>query len=257
MVDRLHVHVPYARLRETLPLLLEKNLQPEVAFRGPDLDHLNRRFLESTGETLRSADLDITVHGPFHDLNPGALEPLVWQVTLERFRQTLGAARALGAGLVVFHPGFDPWKYGGQDHLWVERSLEFWPPLLELAADSGCIMALENIFEEFPYTLADLLARLDSPLLGHCFDIGHWNLFGRVSLAEWFAALGPRLLHLHLHDNFGTRDDHLPVGEGRIDFATLFCLAGELSSEPRLTLEAHDREGMLRSLSRVSSFLGR
>ncbi|MEJ2698613.1 MAG: sugar phosphate isomerase/epimerase [Desulfuromonadales bacterium] len=257
MSDLLHVTVPYARLRETLPLLVEKKLQPEVAFSGPELDSLDTGFLREAGETLRASGIDITVHGPYHDLNPGALEPMVRRVTRKRFGQTLAAASTLGASLVVFHPGFDPWKYGGQDHIWVESNLKFWPPLLDLAADSGCLMALENIFEEVPSTLKELLTRLDSPWLGHCFDVGHWHLFGRVSLAEWFSALGPRLIHLHLHDNFGKRDEHLPVGEGRIDFATLFRLTGELPAEPSLTLEAHDQEAMLRSLSRVSSLLGR
>ncbi len=256
MSDRLHVTVPYGRLREFLPLLLEKKLQPEVAFGGPELDRLDTSFLRDVGETLQDSGLGITVHGPYHDLNPGALEPLVHRVTRQRFIQTLAAAATLRASLVVFHPGFDPWKYGGQDDLWVKRNLEFWPPLLEQAAEAGCPMALENIFEEAPITLRELLTRLDSPWLGHCFDVGHWNLFGRVSLAEWISALGPRLFHLHLHDNWGSRDEHLPVGEGGVDFATLFRLTGELAAEPSLTLEARGPEAMLRSLSRVASLLG-
>lgn len=245
----LHVHVPYRQLEATVPFLLEHRLQPEIAFKGSDLDQLSWDSLRHTGRQLAAAGLACTVHAPFMDLNPGALEPLVFAATRHRFAQSINAAQALGARLLVFHPGYDSWKYGGQDHLWLEQSQLFWPPLLEQAAQAGCRMVLENVFEARTETLVTLLDSLDSPLLGHCFDIGHWHLFAEVSLAEWFAALGPRLSHLHLHDNFGKYDEHLPVGEGRIDFASLFSLVSTLPQQPTMALEAHSQEALLRSMS--------
>ena len=255
MPERLHVHVPYQQLEAALPFLLERRLQPEIAFKGPDLDRPSPVALPRTRPQLAQAGLAVTVHAPFMDLNPGALEPLVFAATRHRFEQCLEAAGELGARLVVFHPGYDPWKYGGQDHLWLEQSRLFWPPLLDRAARTGCTIALENIFEVGPGTLASLLDSIDSPLLGHCFDIGHWRLFAEGSLADWFAALGPRLTHLHLHDNLGTRDEHLPVGEGSIDFAELFSLVASLARPPSLTLEAHSQEALLRSLRGVAPYL--
>lgn len=255
MVDQLHVHVPFQQLEPALSFLLERRLQPEIAFKGPDLDHLSPNALRRIGRQLRAAGLSVTVHAPFMDLNPGALEPLVFAATRRRFEQSLDAAESLGARLVVFHPGYDPWKYGGQDQLWLEQNLLFWPPLLERASQAGCTMALENIFEVRPGTLAALLESVDSPQLGHCFDVGHWHLFAEVSLADWFAALGPRLSHLHLHDNFGQRDDHLPVGEGGIDFAALFSLIATLPHPPSMTLEAHNQEALQRSLNAVVPYL--
>lgn len=255
MPARLHVHVPYQQLEASFPFLLERRLQPEIAFKGPDLDRLSPRVLREVGGQLAAAGLAVTVHAPFMDLNPGALEPLVLAATRRRFEQSLDAAESLGARLVVFHPGYDPWKYGGQDHLWLEQNRLFWPPLLERAAKAGCTMALENIFEVRPDTLAALLDDIDSPLLGHCFDVGHWHLFSEVSLTDWLAALGPRLSHLHLHDNFGKRDEHLPVGEGRINFAELFSLVDRLTRSPTMTLEAHSREALWRSLHAVAPHL--
>lgn len=255
MRELLHVHVPFRQLEATLSFLLENRLQPEIAFRGPELDQLSMNGLRETGRRLKGAGLAVTVHAPFMDLNPGALEPLVFAATRRRFEQSLDVAESLGARLIVFHPGYDPWKYGGQDHLWLEQNRLFWPPLLEQAAQAGCTMALENIFEVMPGTLAALLDGIDSALLRHCFDVGHWHLFSEVSLADWLAALGPRLSHLHLHDNFGKRDEHLPVGEGGIDFAALFSLLALLPQAPTMTLEAHSQEALLRSLNAVTPYL--
>ena len=248
MIPQLFVHLPYNQLREQLPLLLERQLQPEVAFRGEDLDQLDPELVDQAASSLADRGLTCTVHGPFFDLNPGAIEPLVFEATVLRYRQTLAAAHRLGARTVVFHPGYEYWKYGGRDYYWLDASLQFWPGLIELAEQLNLQLAVENIYETHPGTLHDLLLRLDSPTLGHCFDIGHWRLFSDTSLENWFRALGDRVVHLHLHDNTGTGDDHLPIGEGDIDFAELFDLLGELDSIPTLTLEAHSLEDLERSL---------
>ena len=253
MLNRLFVHVPFRLLENTLPFLLAQGLQPEIAFRGPELDDIGQA-MTTMGGRLADAGLGITVHAPFYDLNPGALEPLVREVTTLRYRQTLAAAAALRARLVVFHPGYDCWKYGGQDQLWLEQNLTFWPPLLEEAAKNGLLVALENIFEPAPNLLVQLLEALAVPHFGHCLDIGHWRLFGRTPLADWLTAVGPRLLHLHLHDNRGTADEHLPVGEGDIDFSALFTGLRALPGTPSMTLEARDRPALLRSLAAVVPF---
>lgn len=248
MSERLHVHVPFSLLEKHLPLLLERGLQPEIALKWPDLVGDHRSAAARAAQRLGAAGLRVTVHGPFMDLNPGALEPMVRQATMERFRQTLAMAEWLEARLVVFHPGYEFWRYGGRSELWVEACREFWPPLIEQAATQDCPMVLENIFEDSPDTLKDLLDAFASPWLGHCFDIGHWRLFSKVTMADWFNALGPHLRHLHLHDNSGDRDAHLAIGEGNIDFAELARLLPCLPEAPCMTLEIHDCPALLRCL---------
>lgn len=257
MPEHLHVHVPFRILGETLPFLLEKKLQPEIAFKGAELEKLDHEEISQAARKLSDAGLAITVHAPFMDLNPGALDPLVQEVTLRRFHQTLDAAQAFSARLVVFHPSYDRWRYAGQSRLWIEQNLSFWPSLLKKAEQTGILLALENVFEEEPEPLASLLNEIDSPWLGHCFDVGHWHLFCEGTMEEWFNVLGPRLIHLHLHDNSGKADDHLPIGEGKIDFSTLFKLVSALPDSPLLTLEARNREDCLLSLARTRSFLSR
>ncbi len=249
MPDKLHVHLPYRLLDRYLPFILEHRLQPEIAFLADDFAQPIDAALQQLARELSSAGLSATVHAPFMDLNPGALDPLVRDATLIRYQQTLDAAATLGATVVVFHPGYDRWRYGGQSRLWIDQSLKFWPPLLRRAEQQQIRMALENIFEEEPTSLTDLVTEIDSDWLGHCFDTGHWNLFGQSSLPEWLSALGARLFHLHLHDNFGDRDAHLPVGAGQIDFPLLFAWLCRNQVNPSMTLEAHSQELLLRSRS--------
>lgn len=247
MPDLLHVHLPYRQLAERLDEFLALKYNAEIAFKGQDLDALDPELLERAAEGFRTAGLSLTVHAPFLDLNPGALEPYVFEATAIRYRQTLAAADRLGARLVVFHPGYEYWKYGGKDQLWLDASLDFWPPIIELAEQLEIRLALENIYETVPDTLIQLLDRIDSPLFGHCFDVGHWRLFSDKTLDDWFTPLAARMLHLHLHDNTGSGDDHLPIGEGDIDFDHLFRLIGTLPERPTMTLEARSEEEAERS----------
>jgi len=255
MRSRLHVRIPYDQLAARLDDLVTRRLQPEVALRGADLDQLDPLLLDRTAVALADAGLTCTVHAPFLDLNPGALEPLVFEATALRYRQTLVAAARLKAKVVVFHPGYEYWKYGGRDQLWLDASLAFWPPLLELARQCDLLLALENVFETRPEPLATLLATLDAEQLGHCFDVGHWRLFSDLALEEWFAAFGPRVRHLHLHDNRGAGDDHLPVGEGDIDFAKLFTLVRALPQPPTMTLEVNGENELQRALDNLAPFI--
>lgn len=255
MHDLLHIHMPLRSLKKRLRWLLRNRLQPEVACLGNELDNIDHGFLQSAGSRLADEGLQITFHAPFFDLNPGSHDPAIEAITRRRFNQTLDAAESLQAKLIVFHPGYDRWRYDRQPDLWHEQSLSFWPPLLERAEQLECHLTLENIFEESPETLAKLLNQLDSPWLGHCFDIGHWQLFSATPLEEWFSLLGKHTRHVHLHDNRGKADDHLPIGYGIIDFPELFRQIETLKNAPTMTLEAHTLRELKKSLTAVQPYL--
>ena len=256
MVDsRLGAHVPWARIDTCLDTVLELGLVPEIAIKGPELDSLDRTLLARTEKALAVFKARPTIHAPFFDLNPGALDPLIREVTFKRLDQTLAVAGQLNAHLMVVHPGVDKWRYPNLAQAWVSLAQDFFPPLIERAKAFGCRLAIENIYEESPDTLIQLVDTIDSEWFGHCFDAGHWHLFGRRPMNEWLEAIDSRLLHLHLHDNHGRADEHLPVGDGTINFSDLYRHLATLSSPPSVTLEAHSLEHLKRSLSQVRRFL--
>lgn len=255
MNSRLHVHVPLREIERYLPLLLERRLQPEIALQAFDLDQHPPNYFSDLGARFQAAGLAVSVHAPFMDLNPGAVEPLVQQVTTRRYQQTLDAAARLGAHLVVFHPGFDRWRYGNQEAAWTEQSLSFWPQVCRQAENSGLKLALENIYDADTRLLVSLIEQLNCNCLGHCFDIGHWQIFGHQSLPTWLDSLKDRLFHLHLHDNKGRNDDHLPIGAGKIDFEPLWNHLRKTGLRPTMTLEAHKLKHLERSLVRIAPLL--
>ena len=51
-------------------------------------------------------------------------------------------------------------------------------------------------------------------------DIGHMNLFGKKP-EDFIKKFGKRIKHIHMHDNYGDSDLHLPVGTGSIEWDKL------------------------------------
>jgi sugar phosphate isomerase/epimerase len=174
---------------------------------------------------------------------------------MHRFDQVLAAAEVLGPEVMVFHPGYDRWRYGEAIGLWRDLSVAAWRSVLDRARGIGTVIAVENIFEEEPSTLKSLFEAVDDPIFRHCFDVGHWNLFNKVAMEPWFEVLGARIAEVHIHDNSGTRDDHAPPGEGAIDFEQFFGLMERYAPDAAFTIEAHSMAHLERSLELLKPYL--
>jgi sugar phosphate isomerase/epimerase len=254
MRSNIHAHVPYPRLSEHLGYIVADRINPEIFFSAETLDHIVWEELSAQAGVLHSAGLTTTIHAPFMDLNPGALDPSIREVTRKRFHQVFQAAEQLKPRVIVFHPGYDDLRYGGNRLDWLKNSIDFWREFVRCARDLGCVIAMENIFEKEPSTLRGLLDAIDDPCFRHCFDVGHWNMFTTVSMEEWFAELGPFLAESHIHDNHGHADEHLPPGEGQIDFPLLFRLLRQYAPNAVYTIEAHSFTRLERALKAIQIY---
>jgi len=255
MNNRIFVHVPYLFLRDNLSLIIERRINPEIFLPADVLDGLIPEELTAIAEALATNGQETTIHGPFMDLNPGSTEPLLRQATMRRFHQALDAAAILKPRVMVLHPGYDKWRYGDSQDSWLKQSIDSWQEVLARVRSIGCIIAVENIFEEEPSTLRALLEAIDSPLVRHCFDVGHWNLFAKTGMEEWFAELGGFIAETHIHDNRGEGDDHAPLGEGNIDFDLFFRLMEQYAPDAAWTIEAHSRAALERSLVNIRKYV--
>ncbi len=104
---------------------------------------------------------------------------------------------------------------------------------VELALENGRSLA------HWVYILS-LIERLGPDHLGVCVDTGHANL-GDLGAPRAIRMAGPRLLTLHLHDNWGQVDDHLPPGRGNIDWPDVLAALREVGFSRPLQLELTDR----------------
>ena len=255
MNSKLHAHVPYLRLFENMEYILRERINPEIYFPSDALDTYSVERLSTSARLLQGAGLATTIHAAFMDLNTGALDATIRAATHKRFEQVFQVAEILKPRVIVVHPGLDELRHGNDRKPWLENSIRFWRDFLPRARDIGCTIAVENIFEKEPSSLRDLLEAIDDPAFRHCFDVGHWNMFASIGLEEWFTELGAHMAEVHLHDNHGKADEHLPPGEGQINFDLLFDLIGRFAPGALWTIEAHSNERLERALQNIKKYL--
>jgi sugar phosphate isomerase/epimerase len=170
-----------------------------------DLDARTRQNIRQLAE---EHDVALTVHAPL------AFNP-VNDPEDGRLYSTVAFAHDIGATLVNLHLDI------GQG---AARFVEALKPTLLATVEAGLKLSVENTVwtgpEDFNALFNALNERADLPTahVGMCFDLGHANLYGRTQNNYWryLDALSPsvRVSHLHLHENSGDRDSHLPLFTG-------------------------------------------
>lgn len=241
------------QIEGSLRFLAEKKLNLEIQLSWENAENFPADLSEKILLWKKSAGSRITLHAPFIDMSPGGSDPLMRQATLMRFAQTSVLAGRLGAEAIVVHPGYDEKRYWKDADGFVGRAVEMWTRLLELTKETGCLIALENIFEKTPELLRRVVAEVGSPRFGICFDAGHFNMFSKAPLAEWMGSLGGMIVELHLHNNHGEHDDHNGMATGTFDFAQLFAALGATGVNPILVMEPHQKNGIDESLKVLES----
>jgi len=249
---RPHVHVPYDLLKKYLRFLKKEKLDLEIYFGSRSFDNLTKNDMIRLKRSL-DYNPELSIHAPFMDLSPGAVDPQIREVTMKRFYSVLDYAEILMPRVIVFHSGYDKWKYDSRVDIWLEGSLQTWIPINRRAAEMGVRIGIENIFEDEPENLCLLAKEMNSKNFGLCFDTGHFNLFSKLPLLQWIEMTRPHIVELHLHDNPRYADLHLALGDGDFDFPTLFS---ELKGKDCVyTLESHTIKDVKKSMERLKIFL--
>jgi sugar phosphate isomerase/epimerase len=87
-------------------------------------------------------------------------------------------------------------------------------------------------------------------------DIGHSNLYGRKP-EQFIKKFHKKLKHIHLHDNNGISDLHLPIGTGNVDWENTIkvlkkCYRGTITLE----IFSRDKDYVLLSREKLKKLLG-
>lgn len=187
----------------------------------------------------------VSLHGAFMDNNPVSGEKEIRELSRQLCEQSCRDALRCGAESVIFHSSCFPFLRGGYLENWLRRAAEFYAALAE---KTGLRILLENSFDLDPEPLERLMKLVRHPLLGVCLDLGHVN-YSRTPQKEWFDRLGEYVRALHLSDNAGSFDEHLPLGAGSVDWEEADRLAAFLPECAAATLEVNGIDGAVRSLA--------
>lgn len=256
-MPQVNVNIAYHRMGEdSFDFLSHQDLHPEFYFSGDDIDFIEKDVIMDFREEVLNKGFAPSVHAPFFDLNVGARDSQIRRVSLERLIWALEVASTVQAKVVVVHPGYGPWVLGHKIDAWFARAEKYLLKLIEHADSLGIKIAFENIYDSDPNDLKALLKIVDHKNAGICLDIGHFNVFSKFPLADWLEVLGDDIIEVHLHDNDGSADQHLALGDGNIEYGALVDWYKELPGEKRpvLTLELPHRTHVIKSVNILKSW---
>jgi sugar phosphate isomerase/epimerase len=136
----------------------------------------------------------------------------VREACLGEFRRALRAAQRIGATVMNVHYGKPP-SFFSKEQV-VEWHAEVLSRLCQEAAEAGVTIVLEHVPHGGGEQLENIVAIMERvPLLRFHLDSGHAKLErSHDRWEEYLERLGPKLLHVHLSENDGTADQHLPLG---------------------------------------------
>jgi len=209
-------------------------------------DYTSREHVRELGDWFRSNSLQaFSLHAPlWPDYEMGrAGAPAVNVIhpekarridAMDEIKRALETAEHIPFHNMVVHLGerYDTWS---------QRTMEFAETALEhlgaFAKPLGVRVLVENLLSE-PTTPDHLITILDFGHLdgiGVCLDLGHAHI--TVGVGEAISVLGDRIVSMHVHDNHGTKDEHLWPGDGTIDWPVVGEALQRLKTTPAAVLE--------------------
>jgi sugar phosphate isomerase/epimerase len=195
------------------------------------------------GRLLRELGLGAVGHTSPHLPIASAFDDLR-ERTHEILRRCFGVFAEAGIELVNVHPDRLPSAIPAAEV--GPRNAEALVALSEDAVAAGVRLMVENMGGSFG-SAEQLRPLLDAApeLLLH-LDIGHAHLGRRPEepnrTAELVEAFGERLAHVHLHDNLGLEDLHLPLGAGSVDWPEVARVLRASGYDQTFTIELFSRE---------------
>ncbi|MDD1742237.1 MAG: sugar phosphate isomerase/epimerase [Methanotrichaceae archaeon] len=210
--------------------------------------HEARRIAETT-------ELEITIHLPYSDLNLASMNQPIWKETVKQMKSCLSLAAEF-CSIAVVHPGhLSPLGMQMPDKAWSQNILGI-QEICDHAAESNMKIAVENMVNmpallgRRPEEILGILETVDRENVGFIFDVGHANTNKNI---DKFLELRHLIIHAHIHDNHGERDEHLPVGNGTVPWREVIEALSTYNG--RMVTEARTLEEGQRSLTRLRNLM--
>ncbi|TAL46837.1 sugar phosphate isomerase/epimerase [archaeon] len=166
-------------------------------------------------------------------------ERLAW---IREAKRQIDIARDLDIGLLNFHSHsvyMDP-RYGKYKTQALDNFVLSMREIIKYADNYGIQVIVENPGQEVEIAkLKDysyVMKRL--PQAKVHLDIGHAFMQGGMKSVNGFIkTFNKRIVHLHVHDNHGEFDEHIPIGNGKINYPAVVKMLKKIKYDRTATFE--------------------
>jgi sugar phosphate isomerase/epimerase len=237
----------------------------EVFATRSHFDYRDPQAIVDLGEWLRDTGLELhSVHAPIFEamaagrwvgsFSTASGDETRRKQAVDEARAALEIARVVPFRYLVVHlgmPTVEKVPPGNNQPAAARRSVE---EIAQLAADARVQVALEVIPNPLstPSALCRLIEEeLEGLDVGICLDYGHAHLGGDV--VEAIETISGHMVTTHVHDNGGSRDDHLVPFAGRIDWDTAMMSTQKIGYDGVLLFEVGDTGNAVEVLKKAAA----
>ncbi len=223
-----------------------------MEYPGASIEKVKKEEKEFT-RLLKKFDMSVIGHMPWY-LQITSPHKNVRKAFLNEASDVMELSAGLGAPHVTIHPDFLPLKRTVQEQK--ELLIDSLGQLLDKSQDLGIDLCFENFKKDHVSSLVleDIFKEL--PGLKFTLDVGHGFIgVGNIEyIKDLISQFKDRLTHVHIHDNQGMEDDHLPLGVGQIDIPGVVDSLKNAGYNGSITLEvfAQDRDYMKLSMQKLN-----
>ncbi len=230
--------------------------------RGP-LDY-SHETISQMATLAKKHDMPLQVHAPYRNLRLADINPRIREASVQSVKDGIDFAHQINARIVTMHLGNTAKILLSQFYTRIRKTLlDSITALVEYAEVHNVALAIENVpsgksaWEEAigqkAEEIIDIIKEIKAKNIGVTFDVGHANT---VSDPVNFAIeLAPYIVNVHLHDNDGSIDQHLLIGEGKIDFLEILGTFKRVNYSGPLVLEYFDPVSLLKANKELSKLL--
>ena len=191
----------------------------EILCEGPYWPR-NVLSFNSNFEIFDSYDIDVYLHSPTIDLNPGSLNLGIREETLKQLKETVNFGVKINCKAITTHPGLIHRLEERVRNFGMEHAINILTEANNYSEERGIKFSIENMPNKYAYfcNSADE-HRLFVEKCGSyaTVDTGHANTTQDV---KSFFKL-KNIVYYHLNDNDGEKDQHLTLGDGTLDLNLL------------------------------------
>ncbi len=204
---------------------------------------LSERTIKKIIKISGKNKIKLDIHTPYY-LPTGALIPEVNKAVIQYLKKSVIFTHKVGADRLTIHPGYKEIPALVYDSL-----IKNLRTIVNFAKPYQVTICLEN-FNAYPnlacVELEDFLNVLKKIKgLKATLDVGHSNTT-KIKPVEYFKKVKGYVANIHIHDNNGTQDNHINIGEGNIDFKKLFLEFRKAKYFGPFILELFPLENVLR-----------
>ncbi len=205
---------------------------------------------------LAADGVRFSVHAPFSSINHSEYVRPLRELSLKILEKSIYQAAEIGARVEVVHTGMPTIFSSFFPDDATAICAESLTRLIRYGKSLGVDVVVENGVGRYDiFNTVEKITRLLDQVKETaytCFDFGHAHITGHVSS---FITTQPRICHIHVHDNAGEHDDHLPAGAGSIDWRTGLTELKGIGFQGLLVAENHASELALQSLAYLRNIL--